>query len=103
MLGYDGFKKWFDELCEDEKREVLRDMFDVENVSVYSFSKRENQIVVQLYAENVFYLFTFIYDDKVKDGVRVESQMGSRFVIKRIYIGKNFLKDQMETVKTSEN
>lgn len=93
MFGFDVFKKWFNCLDEKRKLEILGDIFEIENVSVYSFYRLDDKIIFHLYAENVFYQIIFCYEEKLGNKVKVEVNRGSRFVVYRIRMGYEFLEN----------
>jgi len=101
MFGYDAFKNFFDSLDDGAKKRILGEMFDLENISVYSIEKRENdEIIFRIYAGNVFYQYIFTYQDNLKEGYVIVNKQ-DRMVLTRVYMGKNAVNDFMDGVLNS--
>lgn len=93
MLVYDEFLEWFNKYDEQKKKEILRDMFKLKDVSVYSVVEREDKIIFRIFASGIFYQFIFVSGDfKEESSIRVDS--GLKMVVHRIYMGKGFYFDR---------
>ncbi len=62
MLGSEIFKGIFDLLDAKEQKMILRNIFSLYNVSIYSVFLRENKIVFRIYDSNVFYQYEFVFE-----------------------------------------
>ena len=84
MVGYRIFIKLFWDLDECDRVKFLSNIFEIEDISLYSVCDRENRVLFRIYSRDIFYQFTFVFDD-TGDGKAFSYVSGKRFVQYVIY------------------
>lgn len=73
MIGTKLFQFVFSNLGEECRRKILRNIFEIQDVSIADISFREDKVIFRFFSDDVFYQFIFIFGNSNNKFISVSS------------------------------
>ena len=97
MLGYYIFMNVFSNLSNNLQKSILRKIFLLDDVSVFSVVQRNNSVIFRIYSNSVFCQYIFMYD-KADDNNFFEVNYSDRMVCYNIHLFSYVLSNKDDSI-----